>query len=67
MNRLDKFLDNLAYYSIQSILWVGIAFWVVVLGIVFYNVYNALNEDPVIGTTDHGIIIRESDLEKEDE
>ena len=64
MNRLDKFLDNLAYYSVQSILWVGIAFWVVILGIVFYN---ALNEDPVIGTTDHGIIIRESDLEKEDE
>ena len=64
MNRLDKFLDNLAYYSIQSILYVGIVFWVVIFGIVFYN---ALNEDPVIGTTDHGIIIRESDLEKEDE
>ena len=64
MNRLDKFLDDLAYYSIQSILWVGLAFWVVVLGIVFYN---AVIEDPVIGTTDHGIIIRESDLEKEDE
>ena len=64
MNRFDKFLDKLAYYSIQSILWVGIAFLVVIFGIIFYN---ALNEDPVIGTTDHGIIIRESDLEKEDE
>ena len=64
MNRFDKFLDKLAYYSIQSILWVGIAFWVVIFGIIFYN---ALNEDPVIGTTYHGIIIRESDLEKEDE
>ena len=64
MNRFDKFLDKLAYYSIQSILWVGIGFWVVIFGIVFYN---ALNEDPVVGTTDHGIIIRESDLEKEDE
>ena len=64
MNRFDKFLDKLAYYSIQSILWVGIGFLVVIFGIVFYN---ALNEDPVVGTTDHGIIIRESDLEKEDE
>ncbi len=64
MNRLDKFLDKLAYYSIQCILYVGIALWVIVFGIVCYN---ALNEDPVIGTTDHGIIIRESDLEKEDE
>lgn len=64
MNRFDKFLDNLAYYSIQCILWVGIGFWVVVFGIIFYN---ALNEDPVIGTTDHGIIIRESDIKEEKE
>ena len=64
MNRFNKFLDKLAYYSIQSILWVGIAFWVVIFGIIFYN---ALNEDPVIGTTDHGIIIRESDIKEEKE
>ena len=64
MNRFDKFLDKLAYYSIQSIRWVGIGFWVVIFGIVFYN---ALNEDPVIGTTDHGIIIRESDIKEEKE
>jgi len=63
MNRLDKFLDNLAYYSIHSILLIGIVFLVVILGTVFYNV---LNEDQVIGTTDRGITIRESDLEKED-
>jgi hypothetical protein len=67
MNRLDKFLDNLAYYSIQSILWVGIAFWVVVLGIILHNAYKEFHGDPVIGTTDHGIIIRESDIKEEKE
>ena len=67
MNQLDKVLDKLAYYSIQCILWVGIAFWVVVLGIILYNAYNDFNGDPVIGTTDHGIIIRESDIKEEKE
>ena len=67
MDKLDKFLDKLAYFSIQCILWVGIAFWVVVLGIILHNAYKEFYGDPVIGTTDHGIIIRESDLEKEDE
>ena len=67
MNRLDKFLDDLAYYSIQSILWVGIAFWVVVLGIILHNAYKEFHGDPVIGTTDHGIIIRESDIKEEKE
>jgi hypothetical protein len=67
MDKLDKFLDKLAYYSIQSILWVGIAFWVVVLGIILHNAYKEFYGDPVIGTTDHGIIIRESDIKEEKE
>jgi hypothetical protein len=47
-----------------QIVWVGIALLVVIFGIV---VLDEFDSDPVIGTTDHGIIIRKSDLEKEDE
>ena len=61
---IDKLLDRLQHWSIMAIVWVGVAFWVVIFGIV---VLGEFDSDPVIGTTEHGIIIRESDLEKEDE
>ena len=61
---IDKILDRLQEWSIIAIVYVGVAFWVVIFGIV---VLGAFESDPVIGTSEHGIIIRESDLEKEDE
>ena len=61
---IDKILDRLQEWSIIAIVYVGVAFWVVIFGIV---VLGALESDPVIGTSEHGIIIRESDLEKKDE
>lgn len=62
---LDKVLDNLSYWSIQAILWVGITFWVVIFGFILLGAF-AEDTDRVIGLTDHGIIIRESDLEIEE-
>jgi hypothetical protein len=38
-----------------------------VLGIILHNAYKDFYGDPVIGTTDHGIIIRESDIKEEKE
>lgn len=61
---IDKILDRLQEWSITAIVYVGVAFWVVIFGIV---VLGAFESDPVIGTSEHGIIIRESDLEKKDE
>jgi len=60
---IDKILDQLQEWSIMAIVYVGVAFWVVIFGIV---VLGAFESDPVIGTSEHGIIIRESDLEIEE-
>jgi len=61
---IDKILDRLQEWSIMAIVYLGVALWIVIFGIV---VLGAFESDPVIGTSEHGIIIRESDLEKEDE
>ena len=61
---IDKILDRLQELSIMTIVYLGVALWIVIFGIV---VLSAFESDPVIGTSEHGIIIRESDLEKEDE
>tara|TARA_E500000178_G_scaffold354420_1_gene423310 strand:+ start:5438 stop:5635 length:198 start_codon:yes stop_codon:yes gene_type:complete len=64
LNFLDKFLDNLAMWSIRGLVIIGVAFCV---GFI-WGVYDvAFGNDDIVGYTDHGIIIRESDLEKEDE
>ena len=65
LNFLDKFLDNLAMWSIRGLVIIGVAFWVGLIGVMIYDV--AFESDDIVGYTDHGIIIRESDLEKEDE
>ena len=61
---IDKILDRLQEWSIMAIVYLGVALWIVIFGIV---VLGAFESDPAIGTSEHGIIIRESDLEKEDE
>ena len=61
---IDKILDRLQELSIMAIVYLGVALWIAIFGIV---VLSAFESDPVIGTSEHGIIIRESDLEKEDE
>jgi|TARA_B110000977_G_scaffold76073_1_gene102647 hypothetical protein len=60
---IDHLLDRLQEWSIMAIVWVGVAFWVVIFGIVLIN---AFQHDPVIGTTEHGIIIRESEIEEKE-
>lgn len=65
LNFLDKFLDDLAMWSIRSLVIIGVAFWVGLFGLVIYD--TMFGKDDVIGYTEHGIIIRESDLENEDE
>ena len=65
LNFLDKFLDDLAMWSIRSLIIFGVAFWVGLFGLVIYD--TMFGKDDVIGYTEHGIIIRESDLENEDE
>ena len=61
---IDKILDRLQEWSIMAIVYLGVALWIAIFGIV---VLGAFESDPVIGTSEHGIIIRESDLEKKDE
>jgi|TARA_R110002074_G_scaffold306482_1_gene477514 hypothetical protein len=61
---IDKILDRLQELSIMAIVYLGVALWIAIFGII---VLSAFENDPVIGTSEHGIIIRESDLEKEDE
>jgi len=63
LNYLDKFLDKLNYWSIKVLIILGITFWV---GIAILVVHSLITEDPVVGETYHGIIIRESDLEIEE-
>ncbi len=51
-------------WSIRGLVIIGVAFCV---GFI-WGVYDvAFGNDDIVGYTDHGIIIRESDLEKEDE
>ena len=60
---INHLLDRLQEWSIMAIVWVGVAFWVVIFGIILIN---AFQHDPVIGITEHGIIIRESEIEEKE-
>lgn len=64
LNFLIQFLDDLEYWSMKVLIIIGIAFWIV-MAILLVN--SLITEDPIVGETHHGIIIRESDLEMEDE
>ena len=61
---IDKFLDDLSYWSIRGLIAIGVIFWI---SMAIMVVHSLVTKDPVVGETYHGIIIRESDLETEDE
>jgi hypothetical protein len=61
---IDKFLDDLSYWSLRGLIAIGVIFWI---GMAIMVVHSLVTKDPVVGETYHGIIIRESDLETEDE
>lgn len=59
-----SYLDKLAYRSTILLLWSGVILWaVIILG----GLYSLLSEDEVIGYTEHGIPVLESEMEKDNE
>jgi len=59
-----SYLDKLAYRSTILLLWSGVILWaVIILG----GLYSLLSEDKVIGYTEHGIPVLESEVEKDNE
>jgi hypothetical protein len=66
LNYLDKFLDKLEWWSMKVLIGLGLILTIVfVVGVLY--VLGEKAKDNIIGYTDHGVIIRESDLEVEDE
>ena len=63
MPKVEDKLENLSFRAMQLLIIMGLALWIVI-GAVFLR---DLFTDDIVGYTDHGIIIRESDLEKDDE
>ena len=59
---MDK-MEKLSLRAMQLLILLGIVFWIVIGAVLLKDLFT----DDIIGYTDHGIIIRESDLEKEDE
>jgi hypothetical protein len=64
LNWLDEFLDKTSYWSIQALIWIGVSFWILFFVILIGSQF--FEDDPIVGETYHGVIIRESDLEKEE-
>jgi len=66
LDYLDKFLDKLEWWSMKVLIGFGLILtFVFVVGVLY--VLSEKATDNIIGYTDHGVIIRESDLEIEDE
>jgi hypothetical protein len=56
-------LDTLSYYSLKGLIIFGVVLWIVI-GVVLLK---ELMTDEVVGYTEHGHEIRESDLEEYNE
>ena len=54
-----SFLDKLAYKSTQALLVSGIVLWLLIIAVALYNL---LTEDPIIGYTEHGVPVLESEV-----
>ena len=59
---MDK-MEKLSLRAMQLLILLGIVFWIVIGAVLLKDLF----ADDIIGYTDHGIIIRESDLEEDDE
>tara|TARA_A200000159_G_C7249017_1_gene307930 strand:- start:428 stop:613 length:186 start_codon:yes stop_codon:yes gene_type:complete len=59
---MDK-MEKLSLRAMQLLILLGIVFWIVIGAVLLKDLFT----DDIIGYTDHGIIIRESDLEEDDE
>ena len=59
---MDK-MEKLSLRAMQLLILLGIVFWIVIGSVLLKDLFT----DDIIGYTDHGIIIRESDLEEDDE
>lgn len=68
LNYLEKFLEKLEWWSMKALIGIGLVFAIsMAIGVVYVIYDAAFGKDDIVGYTEHGIIIRESDLEKEDE
>ncbi len=66
LNYLEQFLEKLEWWSMKALIGIGLVFAIsMAVGIIY--VIGDMAKDEIIGYTDHGVIIRESDLEVEDE
>ena len=59
---MDK-MEKLSLRAMQLLILLGIVFWIVIGAVLLKDLFT----DDIIGYTDHGIIIRESDLDEDDE
>lgn len=59
-----SFLDKVSKSSMQALVVSGIILWTI---LILAGLYNLLSQDPVIGYTEHGIPVLESELEKNNE
>ena len=66
LNYLEQFLEKLEWWSMKALIGIGLVFSIsMAVGVIY--VIGDMARDEIIGYTDHGVIIRESDLEVEDE
>ena len=67
LNYLEKFLEKLEWWSMKALIGIGLVFAISMAIGVVYVIYDAAFGDDIVGYTEHGIIIRESDLENEED
>jgi len=60
LEKQTSFLDKISFWSLKGLISIGITAWI---AMILFVVYDVLTDDPIIGYTEHGIPVLESEVE----